>query len=97
MLPPQSGIVAESKYRPLEPVSIKLLVRLCAPSRVVKCPVEGSVVRTVPDVNWLFDCVPMPKISDPLKVATPGELTAGKSITTPLLSDANRGTGFFTC
>ena len=58
---------------------------------------DELVVNTLLELTWLFDRVPMPKIMAPVTLVAPELLTAGKSIKTPLLSDANSGTGFLTC
>ena len=73
-------MVEESKNKPLDPLSMKLVGRLL-PARTVVISPNESVVRTTPDPIWLLVCVPMPKINDPVKLVAPAVPTAGRSIT----------------
>ena len=60
----------------------------------MKLPVLGSAVKTVALLNELFDCVPIPRISEPVTEGAPAADTAGSSITVPLLSEGIADTGF---
>ena len=61
-------------------LELKVVVKLPA-----LLPLSGtSYTWALP--NGLFDCVPMPKINEPVTVEEPPSGTEGSSISTPLLS-----------
>src|SRR4249920_3765644 len=57
-------------------------------------PLVGS---TCAEPRPLFAWVPIPKMREPDNVATPGDLTAGRVISDPLLSRGRSDTGFCNC
>src|ERR1700675_877988 len=80
-----------------DPASMKpASVKVCPLKVVEKLPNEGSTVSTVALPSPLFDRVPMPKIREPLTVASGAE-TEGNTMSEPLLSPANKITGFCNC
>src|SRR6516165_3112179 len=88
--------VAVGKYRPFEPESTKLRSYTLLLNVVVKFPAL-SRARTVAFPRPLFDCVPMPNMSEPVADGAPPAWIAGSSMIVPLLSPANIHTGFCTC
>ena len=78
---------------------MKLCVKVPPLNIVVRYPASVPLVAigttvSVPDA--LFDSVSMPKINEPLTVAAPAAATEGSVMMVPLLSVANRVTGFGT-
>jgi len=86
------------KNRPLEPLSMKLAgsgsTWPLAGSIVVKLS-NDPISNTVALPRVLFDCVPIPKISDPSSVAA-GLASAANDSAVPLLSEANNTVGLVT-
>jgi len=64
--------------------------------RVTISPDE-SVGNTVTPEGWLFDCVPMPSMREPVRESDPLAGTDGRATMTPLLSTGSSPTGFWTC
>jgi hypothetical protein len=60
---------------------------------VVKVPERSVAIANAP-FNPLLDCVPIPKIIEPVKAGDPVEITCGRTMDKPLLSWGNVQTGF---
>src|ERR1700679_2000732 len=88
------------KYMPFEPESMKLDDKLAPLNTVVRYPASVPPVETGTTVSMpteLFVWVPTPKISEPVTSLAPASATLGNEMMVPLLSVANRVTGFCTC
>src|SRR6266404_982520 len=89
-------VAGSRKKMPFEPLSRKLSVTDWASKRVVNVPF-GDSVRTFAPASPLLDCVPIPKIMEPLTPAAPDDGIDGSSMTTPWLLSENREIGFCSC
>src|SRR6266700_2623804 len=91
LLLPQSGrpVVVESrKKKPFEPLSIKLLEYATPWNVVMKFP-ELSAACAWALFSALLDCVPIPKIMEPVTDSAPVAAICGRTIAKPLLSCGN--------